>query len=125
MVHNEMFTESKFVITSPALIDKANTDELFMIIITLAAKSKNHPLMGSECDYASYPSAKSEPQLISCAQADDNRAINLQATIDGVNLKQLDTYRATSLLVLLLFLPLAKAVVSHLELCSEYPCQTC
>ena len=85
--------------------------------------SKSHPVMGSECDYASYPSAKSEPQLISCAQADDNRAINLQATIDGVNLKQFDTYRATSLLVVLLYL--AKAEVSHLELCSEYPCQTC
>jgi hypothetical protein len=61
-----------------------------------AGKAILFPVMGSECDYASYPSAKSEPQLVLCAQADDNRAINLQASIDGVNLKQLDKYRATS-----------------------------
>ena len=39
---------------------------------------------------------KSEPALVSCAQADDTRSINLQATVDGVNIKQLDRYRATS-----------------------------
>jgi len=52
--------------------------------------------MGSECDYASYPNVKSEPALVLCAQTDDNRATNLQATLDGVNLKQLDKYRVTS-----------------------------
>jgi hypothetical protein len=61
-----------------------------------AGKAILFPVMGSECDYAGYPSVKSEPQLVVCAQADDNRAINLQATIDGTNLKQLDKYRATS-----------------------------
>jgi len=61
-----------------------------------AGKAILFAVMGSECDYASYPNVKSEPQLVLCAQADDNRAINLQATIDGVNLKQLDKYRATS-----------------------------
>jgi hypothetical protein len=61
--------------------------------------------MGSECDYAGYPSVKSEPQLVLCAQADDNRAINLQPTIDGVNLKQLEKYRATSSLLNVTFPP--------------------
>src|SRR5690348_8446281 len=50
-------------------------------------------VIGSECDYASYPNVKSEPALVLCAQADVNRATNLQATLDGVNLKQLDKYR--------------------------------
>jgi hypothetical protein len=53
-------------------------------------------VMGSECDYASYPSVKSQSALVSCARADDDRAKNLQATIDGVPLQQLDKYRATS-----------------------------
>ena len=61
-----------------------------------AGKAIFFVVVGSECDYASYPNVKSEPALVSCAQADVNRAINLQATIDGVNLKQLDKYRATS-----------------------------
>jgi hypothetical protein len=61
-----------------------------------AGKAILFPVVGSECDYASYPNVKSEPALVLCAQADVNRAINLQATIDGVNLKQLDKYRATS-----------------------------
>jgi hypothetical protein len=61
-----------------------------------AGKAILFTVIGSECDYASYPNVKSEPALVSCAQADVSRAINLQATINGVNLKQLDKYRATS-----------------------------
>jgi hypothetical protein len=61
-----------------------------------AGKAILFPVINSECDYASYPNVKSEPALVSCAQADDNRATNLQATLDGVSLKQLDKYRTTS-----------------------------
>jgi hypothetical protein len=61
-----------------------------------AGKAIFFPAISSECDYASYPNVKSESALVSCAQADDNRATNLQATLDGVNLKQLEKYRATS-----------------------------
>jgi hypothetical protein len=61
-----------------------------------AGKAIFFPVIGSECDYASYPNVKSEPALVLCAQADVNRAINLQATLDGVNLQQLNKYRATS-----------------------------
>jgi len=61
-----------------------------------AGKAILFPVIGSECDFATYPNVKSESQLVLCAQADDNRAINLQATIDGVNIKQLDKYRSTS-----------------------------
>jgi len=61
-----------------------------------AGKAIFYPVISSECTYADTPNVKSEPGLVSCAQADNNRAINLQATLDGVNLKQLDKYRATS-----------------------------
>jgi hypothetical protein len=61
-----------------------------------AGKAIFFPVIASECDYASYPNVKSEPSLVLCAQADDNRAINVKAVIDGVNLKQLDKYRMTS-----------------------------
>ena len=61
-----------------------------------AGKAILYPVISSGCDYASYPNVKSEPALVSCAQADDTRSINLQATVDGVNIKQLDKYRATS-----------------------------
>jgi len=61
-----------------------------------AGKAIFFPVITSGCDYASYPNVKSEPALVSCAQADDTRSINLQATVDGVNIKQLDKYRATS-----------------------------
>jgi hypothetical protein len=54
------------------------------------------PVISSECDFASFPNVKSDGQLILCAQADVNRAVNLQANIDGVSLKQLDKYRLTS-----------------------------
>jgi hypothetical protein len=70
-----------------------------------AGKAIFFTVVGSECDYASYPNVKSEPALVLCAQADVNRAINLQATIDGVNLKQLDKYRATSPLFSVTFPP--------------------
>lgn len=56
------------------------------------------PVLNSECDYASFPNVNSEPQLISCAQADINRGINQQATIDGISLKHLEKYRITSTL---------------------------
>ncbi|MGC2596603.1 MAG: hypothetical protein WA395_00555 [Nitrososphaeraceae archaeon] len=63
------------------------------------------PIISSGCDYAAYPNVKSEQALVSCARADDDRATNLQATVDGVPLKQLDKYRATSPLSSITFPP--------------------
>jgi hypothetical protein len=45
------------------------------------------------------PTVKSESELISCAKQDNNRATNLQATLDGHKLQQLDKYRVVSPLV--------------------------
>ena len=70
-----------------------------------AGKAIFFPIIASECDYASYPNVKSEPGLVLCAQADDNRAINVKATLDGVNLKQLDKYRVTSPLFSITYRP--------------------
>jgi hypothetical protein len=61
-----------------------------------AGKAIFYPVISSECSYADTPNVKSESGLVSCSQADNNRAINLQATLDGVNINQLDKYRATS-----------------------------
>ncbi|HET7148944.1 MAG TPA: hypothetical protein VFI73_10645 [Candidatus Nitrosopolaris sp.] len=61
-----------------------------------AGKAVLFPVLNSECDYVSFPNVKSEPELVSCARADVNRGINQQATVDGVSLKQLGTYRITS-----------------------------
>jgi len=68
-----------------------------------AGKAIIFPVMGSECSYADTPSVKSERDLAICAQADDNIATNLQATIDGHSIEQLDKYRVTSPLFNLTF----------------------
>jgi len=61
-----------------------------------AGKAIFYPVISAECTYADTPNVKSEPGLVSCAQVDNTRSINLQATVDGVNIKQLNNYRATS-----------------------------
>ena len=46
------------------------------------------PIIGSECSYAEYPNAKSDSELETCAQADNNDVAHLEATVDGRNLQQ-------------------------------------
>ena len=48
------------------------------------------PIVNSECSYLDTPTAKSISDLVACAKQDPNRAINLQAILDGHNLQQLD-----------------------------------
>jgi hypothetical protein len=57
------------------------------------------PVVNSECSYIENPTAKTESDLISCAKQDNNRATNLQATLDGHKLQQLEKYRVVSPLV--------------------------
>lgn len=61
-----------------------------------ATKAILFPIVNSECSYLDTPTAKSIPDLVSCAKQDPNRAINLQVTLDGRNLQQLNKYRITS-----------------------------
>jgi hypothetical protein len=68
-----------------------------------AGKAIFFPVMGSECSYAENPIVKSERDLAICAQADDNIATNLQASIDGKSILQLEKYRVTSPLFNLTF----------------------
>jgi hypothetical protein len=64
-----------------------------------AGKAILFPVVNSECSYVENPSAKSESDLVACAKQDNNRAINLQVSMDGQKLQQLDKYRVTSPLV--------------------------
>jgi hypothetical protein len=54
------------------------------------------PIIGSECDYASYPNTKTESDLIACARQDVNTVVRLDASIDGLSLNNLTSYRVTS-----------------------------
>jgi hypothetical protein len=54
------------------------------------------PIVNSECSYSDTPTAKTVSELIACANQDPNRAINLQVTLDGRSLQQLEKYRVTS-----------------------------
>jgi hypothetical protein len=55
------------------------------------------PIMNSECSFLDFPSAKTTPDLIACAKADNDRTINLKATVDGQQLTNLGAYRVLSL----------------------------
>ena len=61
-----------------------------------SGKAIMFPIIASECDYASYPSVKKLEDLIACAKQDVNTVTTLDASIDGVTLKNLNTYRVTS-----------------------------
>ena len=61
-----------------------------------ATKAILFPIVNSECSYLDTPTAKSVSDLVACAKQDPNSAINLQVTLDGHNLQQLDKYRVTS-----------------------------
>jgi hypothetical protein len=61
-----------------------------------AGKAILFPIINSECDFLGYPNVKTELGLVSCAKADPDRTTNLQATIDGVDLRQLEKYRIIS-----------------------------
>jgi hypothetical protein len=68
-----------------------------------ANKSILFPVINSECSYSERPTLKTEADLIRCAKLQNAATTNLQASLDGVNIQQLDTYRVTSPLFNLTF----------------------
>lgn len=54
------------------------------------------PIMNAECSYAEFPSVKTLPGLIDCVREDNDNTINLRATLDGKQLKNLENYRVMS-----------------------------
>ena len=54
------------------------------------------PVINGECSYAEYPSFKSEAELRSCAITQIDKATQLKARIDGVDVTDLNSYRFQS-----------------------------
>jgi hypothetical protein len=54
------------------------------------------PAINGECSYAEYPSFRSESELRSCAITQMDKATQLKARIDGVDVTDLNTYRFQS-----------------------------
>jgi hypothetical protein len=62
-----------------------------------AGKSILFPLLVTECNYLENPELKTESQLLTCAkQGNDVGSRSMEATVDGVNLKNLENYRVQS-----------------------------
>jgi hypothetical protein len=68
-----------------------------------AGKAILFPIINSECSYSERPTLKTESDLAECAKVQNNPTTNLQASVDGLNLQQLDKYRVTSPLFSLTF----------------------
>ena len=49
--------------------------------------------LNSECSYAEFPKLKTEKQLRQCSKQMQNSVTQVQATVDGINIKDLDKYR--------------------------------
>jgi hypothetical protein len=60
-----------------------------------AGKAIFFPVLNVECDYLSQD-LKTESDLRKCAKADQDKATNLQATVDGVAIPDLKMYRVQS-----------------------------
>ncbi|MDP9287455.1 MAG: hypothetical protein M3P08_04575 [Thermoproteota archaeon] len=60
-----------------------------------AGKAILFPVINSECDFISMPNIKTDTGLVACATATDTVS-NMQTTVDGLNLQQLEKYRVTS-----------------------------
>jgi hypothetical protein len=60
-----------------------------------AGKAIFFPVLNVECDYLS-PDIKTESDLRKCAKDDQDKATNLQATVDGVAIPDLKKYRVQS-----------------------------
>jgi hypothetical protein len=60
-----------------------------------AGKAILFPVINSECDFIANPNVKTDTGLVACA-TDTDVVSNMQATLDGLNLQQLEKYRVTS-----------------------------
>jgi hypothetical protein len=61
-----------------------------------AGKAILFGVINAECSYSERPTLKTEPDLAQCAKLQNAGTTNLQASLDGMTLQQLDKYRVTS-----------------------------
>lgn len=61
-----------------------------------AGKAVMFPVFNGECSYAEFPQYKSESDLRKCAKDQLDKVTNLDASIDGVKISDLQKYRAQS-----------------------------
>jgi len=61
-----------------------------------AGKSVLFTILNSECSFAELPNLKTEQDLRKCAKEMQDSVIQVQAIVDGVNIKGLDKYRLQS-----------------------------
>ncbi len=61
-----------------------------------AGKALLFPLIANECSYKENPNLKTEAELRTCAVSPNNGVTDLELTIDGVNIQNMEKYRAHS-----------------------------
>ena len=61
-----------------------------------AGKSVLFTVLNSECSFAEFPNLKTEQELRKCAKEMQDSVIQVQAIVNGVNVKGLDKYRIQS-----------------------------
>ena len=63
-----------------------------------AGKAILFPIINVECSYAEFPNLKTESELRACAKSDQDKVTNLEASIDGMKIQDLNKYRIQSVL---------------------------
>lgn len=53
-------------------------------------------ILANECSFSEYPDLKSELQLTQCAKSINNNVQHMDLSIGGINIPNLNKYRATS-----------------------------
>lgn len=61
-----------------------------------AGKAILFTILNSECSYAEFPNLKTEQQLRQCAKEMQDSVTNVEASVDGISIKDLDKYRIQS-----------------------------
>jgi hypothetical protein len=61
-----------------------------------AGKAILFTILNSECSYAEFPNIKTEKELRDCSKEMQDTVIHIEASIDGTNIKNLNSYRIQS-----------------------------
>lgn len=61
-----------------------------------AGKAILFTILNSECSYAEFPNLKTEQQLRQCAKEMQDSVVHVQASVDGIDIRDLDKYRVQS-----------------------------
>jgi hypothetical protein len=89
-------------------------EEVTRTCIIPEGKAILFPIINVQCDYANTPEFKTESDLRECTKEDQDKAANLQASIDGIAITDLSKCRVT------LFIPVTILLDFHLGLLSRY-----